>query len=170
MEFEKLAADITKALLEMKKINKKLIEENEALAKENQLLREKLRISSRKENNGIKLDEAFDRFRITGSNGNQIKSRVYNSYCVGENKFVEEFKNKSAYELFLVNRTGYTSCAIFIIVLEHFGVKIEIPDTDCKHSMSYYAQVKLIGKANYSSILQLKTKIDEWRPRIYFYE
>lgn len=163
--FDEIIANIQKELLELKEINLSLREENTSLRKQ-------LGMLASNDNDELSLEDAFDHFEVKNDTGN-MKKRAYNTlmragYGSYGRKDIMQFEGMSAYELLAIRNMGNNLLAIIIVMLEHFGVSIEIPDTDCDTNMSYYRRLREIRNHNVTAMIRLKKLIDEYRDRITF--
>lgn len=118
---------------------KELLELIEVLIEENTMLREQLGMSVSDGNDNLSLREAFDAVSLekTYTDSLRQKTRAFNCFARCRVKSISEFKGKSIYDL-LEARPSIRSCAIMIVLLEHFGVKVEQLDSGCS------AQIKKI--------------------------
>lgn len=161
-KFEEIIAHIKEELAELAKINTQLKDENE-------MLRERLGMPTQRNNVELSLEEAFNYFEVADDTVN-VKMRAYNTLMRGGygRKSIMQFEGISAYELLAIRNMGFNSLAIIILMMEYFGVSIEIPDIDCDTSMPYYQTLRSIHKHQHIAIMRLKNAIQEYRDRIKF--
>lgn len=114
-----------------------LIAENDALKKENQLLRIKIQILEAKleavglsENKyeDLSLTKAFEAFSFKGRIPYGMKTRTFNCFHRAGYATIGEFRGKSINDLLNVRNAGVDSCALFVVVLEHYGISVAFPD------------------------------------------
>ncbi|MBP3502024.1 MAG: hypothetical protein J6K42_00875 [Clostridia bacterium] len=146
-EFDEIIASITKELFSLKKINEELIEENN-------WLREQLGIPIRS-NNELLIKDVFDKYYVEGDSNNKVKARIFNVMS-REFECVGDLEGKSIYDLLKLRNLGSVSCAIIVIVLEHYGVHIKIPD--------------LTEQSRTFQLLQIKEALQEYRKQVIFRE
>ena len=162
-KFGEIIAHIEEELAELIKINNQLKDENE-------LLRNRLSMPTQKNNAELSLEEAFSHFEVEADSGSTKKIRAYNALVRSSyrEKRIIEFEGISAYELLAIRNMGFNSLAIIIIMMEHFGVSIEIPDIDCAIDMPYYRTLHFSSKHTKATMIKLKKAIKENRARIIF--
>lgn len=123
-----------------------LIAENDALKKENQLLRIKIQIleakleaaglsenkyedlSLTKAYEDLSLTKAFEAFSFKGRIPYGMKTRTFNCFHRAGYATIGEFRGKSINDLLNVRNAGVDSCALFVVVLEHYGISVAFPD------------------------------------------
>lgn len=123
--FDEIVANIQKELRELQTINQLLEEENASL-------REKLGMTGKPVSNydDLPLLEAFEALVLSDTYdayGRQ-KTRAYNSFARGGFRTIGQFKDTFITELADVRNAGITSCAIMLVILEHFGVEVVWPE------------------------------------------
>ena len=138
--YEEIITRIKNDLAELTKINNQLKVENE-------MLRKKLDIPKQVNTAVLSLEDAFEHFEVSNDTGN-MKMRTYTTLSRAGYRGISitQFERMNVYELFELRNMGVNSLAILIIVLEHFGVSIEIP----------------------AAINKLKKVVAEYRDRITF--
>ena len=123
-KFNSIIANIEKELLELKKIN-------EALREENSFLREQLAMPNKIDNNEeISLEEVFNSFYLKDDSKGLREKTFHSLLQTGKFKVVSDFIGKSIYDLIEIRNARYATWAITIIVIEHYGVRIEVPDLE----------------------------------------
>lgn len=166
-KFDKIIASIQKKLDELEKINQALREENASLKKQlgilpadvsdDPLLRAVLSIeaedsaSEDKEDDELSMENVFNEFHLEDDYHGR-KTATYNCYRrYYEN--IHDFDGQSIYDLLKPRYAGPITCAIMIIVLEHYGIHIELPEMVKRgKSMSTIKQV-------YENLPQFRGKI-----------
>ena len=135
----KILANMAENELLLTKEVQKLREENASLKKENKLLQSRVTFlearlkeaeSSEVDDDDLLLSDAFDSFYFKGGRYDRAKNRTYNCFNRAGYKTIRQFEGKSIIDLLDVRNAGAFACAVVIIVLEHFGVQIAIPDTN----------------------------------------
>lgn len=135
---------------------------NELLMEENALLRKQLELPTRRNSDYPTIEEAFELFYIK-EDTQGLKLRAYNVLTrFGNSRFIGEYNGKTIYDIFKLRNSGVTTCAIIVIILEHFGVIIEFPNCDKPSSSKKTEKEK--------DILKIKEKIKEYRNKIVFDE
>ena len=81
---------------------------------------------------------------------------------------IMQCQGMAAYQLIGIRNMGYGLAAIVILMLEHYGVRIEIPDSDCDIHSEYYMTLRNARTHNVAAMKNLKRTIEEYRDRIVF--
>lgn len=121
-DFNAIIENIEKELLELKKINQFLMEENTTL-------RMQLAMPIQKDNDELSIEEMLEQFYVK-DDSHGIQARLKLLLKRGGFKVVGDFRGKNIYELLKIRGTGPVMHAIIIIVLEHYGIDIEIPNLE----------------------------------------
>lgn len=134
--FDEIIANIQKELEELKTINQLLEEENASL-------RERLGITGKfvSQFEDLELHESFEALILSDTYdayGRQ-KTRAYNGFIRGGFQTLSQFKNTRVSELANIHKTGTTSCAIMLVILEHFGIQVIWPE---KHENKKIQQIR----------------------------
>lgn len=117
--------------------------------KENQSLRAQLGMSEKVVTTEISVRDAFDGFDlIKGSDPAGTKVRAFNVLLRGGITTLNELQGLSFYNLLSFQNAGYNTCALIVVILEHYGIPI-----------SEISENKKILEA-----------IEKWRSSIYFTE
>lgn len=135
-KFDKIMANIQKELLELAEINQSLREENASL-------REQLGMSISNDNDDLSLEEVFNEFSLKDDRNGKKKSTFScckrSGYCN-----IGDFRGKSIYDLIKIRGSGVITCAILIILLEHYNIHIEHPDLESICGSEWYKTTKKI--------------------------
>jgi DNA-directed RNA polymerase alpha subunit len=134
--FDKILTNIQKELHELQKINRSLL-------KENAYLREQLTISASNNNDDLSLEDAFKQFSLRDDTRGK-KISAFNCLKRAGYKNIGDLKNKSIYDLIKTRHAGASTCAIWIILLEHCDIHVELPDMDSITSSREYKTIKKI--------------------------
>lgn len=120
--YNEIMAKVEETELGVKELRKLV----EALIAENTMLREQLSMSVNKVNDNLSLEEAFKAFYLTDSypDGIRKKTRAYNGFARAGYKTIGQFKGISLNDLCSTRNCGVCSCAIMVVLLEHFGVQV----------------------------------------------
>lgn len=122
-DFNKILENIEKELAELRKINVELVNEN-------QFLRAKLGMPERCMRNEILIRDVFNKFHFNGFDRDELKTRALNVLIRGGNfKTVSDLKGKNITDLLSIRNSGPETCAIIVLVLEHYGVQISMETT-----------------------------------------
>jgi len=94
----------------------------------------------------LSLAEMFSHFDVLNDSSN-IKLKTYNTFRrTGVYKFIEDFRGKSFFNLLKsIKKDDCVMCAIMVIVAEHYGVHIEIPDLSQASSDSERRKIEKIN-------------------------
>lgn len=125
--FNRILENIEMELAELKKINEELI-------KENQLLRKQLGKHEKVISDEISIVEAFNHFSITPPVANGLHKRALLFLKRSGYKTVNELEGKTIYDLLSIKNLGIETCAIIVIVLEHYGVQISVEPKNSMHT------------------------------------
>lgn len=138
-KFSSIVANIERELHELKKIN-------EALREENFFLREQLAMTNKiDDNDKISLGEVFNSFYLKDDSRGLREKTFHSVLQTGEFKVVGDFRGKSIYDLIQIRNARYAMWAITLIVIEHYGVHIEVPNLE---TILEPKERKLIQKVN----------------------
>ena len=150
----------------LNEVFRQVMEENAALKKENKLLRSRVTFlearlkDAESANNGngddgtLLLSKAFDSLYFKGGAYDVLKSRTHLCFDRAGYKTVGQFSGKDIIDLLNVRNAGVVVCAIMIVVLEHFGVQIAVPDLSNLSSVSKDGR-----KLTYREEASLKTTV-----------
>jgi DNA-directed RNA polymerase alpha subunit len=136
--FDEIIANIQKELLELKEINLSLREENASL-------REQLGMPASNDNDELSLEEAFSNFLFrdyTDTRGKKIGA--YSCLIRAGFRNIGDLRNKSIHDLLRIRGAGASTCAIWIILLEQYGIHIDLPDLESITSIVEYQAIKEI--------------------------
>ena len=158
--FEECICNIQIELMELKKINKQLEEENN-------LLRKELEALKKNSNTEILLETMFNGFSIKDDDLCVLKKRIYTKLAHEgfQRKSIKMFEGSNAIRFLQIPGFSYASVAILIIVLKHYGITIDLP----KPNTDYVVYGSLCMITN-SKLKSLKRRIDEYKDKIVFNE
>lgn len=114
-----------------------LIAENDALKKENLLLRAKIQILEAKletaglsenKDEDLSLTKVFEALSFKGRISYGMNTRTFNCFHRAAYATIGEFKGKTINDLLKVRNAGVNSCALMVVVLEHYGISVAFPD------------------------------------------
>lgn len=125
--FNRILKNIEMELAELKKINEELI-------RENQLLRKQLGMHEKVISDEISIVEAFNHFSITPPVHRGLHARALMVLKRSGYKTVNELEGKTIYDLLSIRNAGIETCAIIVIVLEHYGVQISVETKKSMHT------------------------------------
>ncbi len=118
-KFDLIIENIQKELLVLKEINQSLRDENASL-------REQQGMSvNNNDIYNISLSEASDNFSIVDDYFGR-KTRMISCFSRAGYKNLGDFKDKSIHDLIKVKNAGIISCAVLIVLLEHYDIHIDM--------------------------------------------
>ena len=118
MDFDLIISNIERELEELKEINT-------ALRKENEYLRNKIGLAELEKTEDISLEEVFTHLEIH-SDTCGLKTKAYVRLNGMGVQRVSDFKRFDFESLINHKQVGPLICTVIIIILEHYGVKIEL--------------------------------------------
>lgn len=96
--------------------------------KENDSLREQLEKTTQGEYDDIFVDDVFKRLYVEDDSRGSSKTRAHSLLMHANIKTIGDGRGKTACDLLNICYSGIDTCAIIIVVFEHYGVNIEIPN------------------------------------------
>lgn len=133
-DFDKIIANIQKELLELKEINHSLREENVSLKKQ-------LGMSTSNDTDHLLILDVFNDFCLIDDH-NGTKTALKNGLVRSGYKVIGDFRNKTITDLIKIRSTGSSRCAVLIILLEHYGINIELPDLEIFSETDEYKTIQ----------------------------
>lgn len=132
----------------------KLKERIKFLEQENNMLRRQLGMPVQKNNDELSIIEMLKQFDIK-DDSKGMKTRVYNVLVRwGRFKVVGDLRGKNIYELLKLRNSGSSICAVIVVVLEYYGIHIEIPE--------------VAGNSIHNKVRKVRENIVKYREKIIF--
>ncbi len=119
--FYEILTNIQRELNELREINL-------SLRMENNYLRQQLGMPANSDN-GLSIDDAF-KYVYLKDDSVGMRLRAINGLKRAGYMNISDFNGISIYDLIKIRNTGPSSCAIWILVFQHYGIHIELPDLD----------------------------------------
>ena len=133
-DFDEIIANIQKELLELKEINHSLREENVSLKKQ-------LGMSTSNDTDHLLIVDVFNDFCLIDDH-NGTKTALKHGLTRSGYNVIGDFRNKTITDLIKIRSTGSSRCAVLIILLEHYGINIELPDLEIFSETDEYKTIR----------------------------
>lgn len=114
--------------------------------------------------NGPTIMEAFNAVSVEGDKGSLKKKTMLLLLRKGY-KFLNELEGVDVYHLLAMREIGITAASMIVVVLEHYGVKVKVPEDK---SFPVYRRVQEKGLSGRKLKEILPKKIEEMRSRMHF--
>ena len=150
--YNEIMAKVEKTELSVKELRELV----EALIEENTMLREQLGMSTSNDTDHLLIVDVFNDFSLKDDH-NGTKTALRNGLARSGYKVIGDFRNKTITDLIKIRSTGASRCAVLIILLEHYGINIELPD------LEIFSETD-----DYKTIQKLYEELPKYRDKVVF--